>query len=256
MKVRLENLTKVFPSRGKDGVETRAVDNFTYDIPDGKLIGLLGPSGCGKSTTLRMVAGFEIPTSGQILLNGKEITNLPPHKRPINTVFQRYALFPHLDVYDNVAFGLKLKRVPNEKKPGKVRKLTAEEIDEKVEAQKKKDIIEFRNKKRTSRIFLFAVTIYEIVETILVVFLLFLLSTFIISKLFGNNPELAQNAFSVAFVVVFIGGLVLGFIIFKKTVQWFIEKYKLEDKLTDEVLYHYKKQTKDDKEEAVKRWKR
>ena len=79
-----------------------------------------------------------------------------------------------------------------------------EEIDEKVEAQKKKDIIEFRNKKRTSRIFLFAVTIYEIVETILVVFLLFLLSTFIISKLFGNNPELAQNAFSVAFVVVFI----------------------------------------------------
>lgn len=131
-----------------------------------------------------------------------------------------------------------------------------EEIDEKVEAQKKKDIIEFRNKKRTSRIFLFAVTIYEIVETILVVFLLFLLSTFIISKLFGNNPELAQNAFSVAFVVVFIGGLVLGFIIFKKTVQWFIEKYKLEDKLTDEVLYHYKKQTKDDKKEAVEKWKR
>lgn len=131
-----------------------------------------------------------------------------------------------------------------------------EEIDEKVEAQKKKDIIEYRNKKRTSRIFLFAVTIFEIVETILVVFLLFLVSTFVIGKLFGNNQELATTAFQYAFVVVFIGGLVLGFIIFKKTVQWYIEKFNLEDKLTDEVLYHYKKQTKDDKEEAVEKWKR
>ena len=77
-------------------------------------------------------------------LYGEDITNLPPHKRPINTVFQRYALFPHLDVYDNVAFGLKLKRVPNEKRPGKVRKLTAEEIDEKVvNALKIVDLEEF-----------------------------------------------------------------------------------------------------------------
>ena len=108
------------------------IENLNLYINKGEFVTILGPSGCGKSTTLRMVAGFEIPTSGQILLNGKDITNLPPHKRPINTVFQRYALFPHLDVYENVAFGLKLKKVPNEKKPGKFRKLTAEEIDAKV----------------------------------------------------------------------------------------------------------------------------
>ena len=123
------------------------IENLNLYINKGEFVTILGPSGCGKSTTLRMVAGFEIPTSGQILLNGKEITNLPPHKRPINTVFQRYALFPHLDVYDNVAFGLKLKRVPNEKKPGKVRKLTAEEIDEKVvNALKIVDLEEFENR--------------------------------------------------------------------------------------------------------------
>ena len=74
----------------------------------------LGPSGCGKTTTLRMIAGFETPTEGKILLNGEDITKIPPYKRPINTVFQRYALFPHLDVYDNVAFGLKLKKIPYE----------------------------------------------------------------------------------------------------------------------------------------------
>ena len=101
-------------------------------INKGEFVTILGPSGCGKSTTLRMVAGFEPPTSGQILLNGKDITKLPPYKRPINTVFQRYALFPHLDVYDNVAFGLKLKKVPMENKPGKLRRMTPEEIDKKV----------------------------------------------------------------------------------------------------------------------------
>ena len=90
------------------------VQDLNLYINKGEFVTILGPSGCGKSTTLRMVAGFEIPTSGQILLNGKDITNLPPYKRPINTVFQRYALFPHLDVYDNVAFGLKLKKVPME----------------------------------------------------------------------------------------------------------------------------------------------
>ena len=123
------------------------IENLNLYINKGEFVTILGPSGCGKSTTLRMVAGFEIPTSGEILLNGKDITNLPPHKRPINTVFQRYALFPHLDVYDNVAFGLKLKRVPNEKKPGKVRKLTAEEIDQKVvNALKIVDLEEFENR--------------------------------------------------------------------------------------------------------------
>ena len=108
------------------------VQDLNLYINKGEFVTILGPSGCGKSTTLRMVAGFDIPTSGQILLNGKDITNLPPYKRPINTVFQRYALFPHLDVYDNVAFGLKLKEVPMENKPGKLRRMTPAEIDKKV----------------------------------------------------------------------------------------------------------------------------
>ncbi len=114
------------------------VDNFNLDITKGEFVTFLGPSGCGKTTTLRMIAGFETPTSGQILLNGEDITKIPPHKRPINTVFQRYALFPYLDVYDNVAFGLKLKKIPYEvtNKKGetvtKYRHLTKKEIDEKV----------------------------------------------------------------------------------------------------------------------------
>ena len=88
------------------------VDHLNMVIEDREFVTLLGPSGCGKTTTLRMIAGFEIPTSGKILLNGQDIAQLPPYKRPVNTVFQRYALFPHLDVYDNIAFGLKLKRIP------------------------------------------------------------------------------------------------------------------------------------------------
>ena len=123
------------------------IDNLNLYINKGEFVTILGPSGCGKSTTLRMIAGFETPTSGEILLNGQDITKLPPHKRPINTVFQRYALFPHLDVYDNVAFGLKLKKVPNEKKPGKLRKLTPEEIDKKVmNALKVVDLEDFENR--------------------------------------------------------------------------------------------------------------
>ena len=88
-----------------------AVENVSFYVKKGEFVTFLGPSGCGKTTTLRMIAGFEMPTGGQILLNGKDVTSIPPHKRPINTVFQRYALFPHLDVYDNVAFGLKNKKV-------------------------------------------------------------------------------------------------------------------------------------------------
>ncbi len=115
-----------------------AVEDFSLDIKKGEFVTLLGPSGCGKSTTLRMIAGFDIPTQGQILLNGKDITSLPPYKRPINTVFQHYALFPYLDVYDNVAFGLKLKKVPVKVKNRKgdevikYKHLSAKEIDEKV----------------------------------------------------------------------------------------------------------------------------
>ena len=115
-----------------------AVDHFTLDIKKGQFVTILGPSGCGKTTTLRMIGGFELPSGGTILLNGEDITKLPPYKRPINTVFQRYALFPHLDVYDNVAFGLRFKKIPYEatdKKGNKVtkfRKYTAKEIDEMV----------------------------------------------------------------------------------------------------------------------------
>ena len=80
-------------------------------VRKGEFVTFLGPSGCGKTTTLRMIAGFEMPTEGKILLNGKDISNLPPNRRPVNTVFQKYALFPHLNVFDNVAFGLKLKEI-------------------------------------------------------------------------------------------------------------------------------------------------
>lgn len=86
-----------------------AVEDFNLEVKKGEFVTFLGPSGCGKTTTLRMIAGFDIPTEGQILLNGEDISKLPPNKRPINTVFQRYALFPHLNIFDNIAFGLKLK---------------------------------------------------------------------------------------------------------------------------------------------------
>ena len=106
--ISLQNVCKVF-----DGVSV--VENFNLDITKGEFVTFLGPSGCGKTTTLRMIAGFELPTSGTILLNGQDISLLPPYKRPINTVFQRYALFAHLNIYNNIAFGLKLKKIPYEK---------------------------------------------------------------------------------------------------------------------------------------------
>ena len=92
-----------------DGVSV--VENINFYVRKGEFVTFLGPSGCGKTTTLRMIAGFEMPTSGQILLNGKDISQLPPNHRPVNTVFQKYALFPHLNVFENVAFGLNLKRI-------------------------------------------------------------------------------------------------------------------------------------------------
>ena len=129
--ISLQNVCKVF-----DG--TTVVDNFNLDITKGEFVTFLGPSGCGKTTTLRMIAGFELPTSGVILLNGQDISLLPPYKRPINTVFQRYALFAHLNIYNNIAFGLKLKKIPYEAtdKKGNVvtkyRHLSKKEIEEKV----------------------------------------------------------------------------------------------------------------------------
>ena len=131
--IELNDVCKKFP----DG-DTYAVENFNLKIKKGEFVTFLGPSGCGKTTTLRMIAGFELPTSGTILLNGQDISLLPPYKRPINTVFQRYALFAHLNIYNNIAFGLKLKKIPYETKDKngnvitKFRKLSKKEIQEKV----------------------------------------------------------------------------------------------------------------------------
>jgi len=92
----------------------RAVDDVTLSVSQGEAFSLLGPSGCGKTTLLRLIAGFERPDSGRILVNGQDITALPPERRPVNTVFQNYALFPHLSVWENVAFGLRMSRRPRE----------------------------------------------------------------------------------------------------------------------------------------------
>lgn len=99
------------------------LDDINLYVKRGEFITLLGPSGCGKTTMLRMIAGFTSVDQGEILLDGKDLGGIPPHKRPLNTVFQKYALFPHLDVYDNVAFGLKLKKVPEDEIARKVSKV-------------------------------------------------------------------------------------------------------------------------------------
>ena len=103
--IKLESLTKRFD-------EVTAVDDISLDVKPGEFFSLLGPSGCGKTTTLRLVAGFEQPSSGTILLDGVDVGNRPPHRRNVNTVFQSYALFPFLTVAENVAFGMKYKSVP------------------------------------------------------------------------------------------------------------------------------------------------
>jgi len=110
MYLTLENITKVFPSRGNVG-EVVAVQDVDLEIQKGELVTLLGPSGCGKTTTLRMIAGFEFPTAGRISLDGQEINSLPPHKRGMSMVFQSYAIFPHLTVFENIAYGLNVQRL-------------------------------------------------------------------------------------------------------------------------------------------------
>ena len=107
MKVVLQNLTKIFPSRDKKaGKEVVAVNDFTFEIPDGKLIGLLGPSGCGKSTTLYMISGLQKPTSGRIFFGDDDVTELSTENRGIGLVFQNYALYPHMTVKQNILFPL------------------------------------------------------------------------------------------------------------------------------------------------------
>jgi len=100
-----------------------AVDDVSLEIAEGEFFSLLGPSGCGKTTTLRMVAGFEVPDDGRIVLQGNDVTTVPANKRPVNMVFQQYALFPHMSVYDNVAFGLKVKRVPRADHGGRIKEI-------------------------------------------------------------------------------------------------------------------------------------
>ena len=101
------------------------LNNINLDIYDKEFITLLGPSGCGKTTTLRIIAGFESPQEGEVFFEGEKVNDLPPHKRNVNTVFQKYALFPHLNVFDNVAFGLKLKKLSKEEIEKKVKQMLA-----------------------------------------------------------------------------------------------------------------------------------
>lgn len=122
--IEVRNITKKFG-------DMTAVDDLNLKIRRGEFVTLLGPSGCGKTTLLRMIAGFDTSTEGKIFLEGVDVTQIPPNKRNINTVFQKYALFPHLNVYNNIAFGLKLKRIelPGQTKPIK---MTKEQIHQKV----------------------------------------------------------------------------------------------------------------------------
>ena len=114
--IRLDHLSKTYD-------DVKVLDDVSLDIRRGEFVTLLGPSGCGKTTLLRLIAGFATPTSGCVYMEGEDISGVPPFRRPLNTVFQRYALFPHLDVYDNVAFGLKLQKLPSEVIDEKVRKV-------------------------------------------------------------------------------------------------------------------------------------
>ena len=130
--IELKNVRKKF-----DDATDYVVEEFNLKIKKGEFVTFLGPSGCGKTTTLRMIAGFDTPTEGQILLKGVDISSLPPYKRPINTVFQKYALFPTMNVYENIAFGLKMKKVPvtvtkNGKEVTKMVHLSKDVIQKKV----------------------------------------------------------------------------------------------------------------------------
>ncbi len=129
MKVVLEHVTKRFPGRGKNAEEVCAVNDFTFEIPDGRLIGLLGPSGCGKSTTLNLISGLQKPSEGRILFGEDDVTDLPPENRGVGLVFQNYALYPHLTVQKNILFPLQNLR-------GK-EKLTKAEMEEKAMAAAK-----------------------------------------------------------------------------------------------------------------------
>jgi len=116
--VELKNVTKKFG-------DVVAVDNVSFKVRKGEFFSLLGPSGCGKTTTLRIISGFEKPTEGEVYIRGEPMTDVPPYKRPTNLVFQNLALFPHMNVYDNISFGLKIKKLPKEEIERRVREVLA-----------------------------------------------------------------------------------------------------------------------------------
>ena len=141
MKVTLQNLTKKFPSRNKkQGGDVIAVNDFTFEIPDGKLIGLLGPSGCGKSTTLNLLSGLQKPTSGRIFFGDDDVTELPAENRGVGLVFQNYALYPHLTVKQNITF-------PLENLKGKDKLIRAQMAERALEAAKLVQIDELMDRK-------------------------------------------------------------------------------------------------------------
>ena len=103
--IELKNLCKYYD-------DLTILDDFSLNIKKNEFLTLLGPSGCGKTTTLKIIAGFEYADDGKVLFEGEDINNMPPYQRPVNTVFQKYALFPHMNIYENIAFGLKIKKLP------------------------------------------------------------------------------------------------------------------------------------------------
>ena len=114
--IELKNISKKYEDH-------TVLDNLSLDIKKNEFLTLLGPSGCGKTTTLKIIAGFEYADDGKVLFEEKDLNNIPPYKRPVNTVFQKYALFPHMNVYENIAFGLKIKKMPKEQIDVKVKEM-------------------------------------------------------------------------------------------------------------------------------------
>ncbi|MBO3444505.1 spermidine/putrescine ABC transporter ATP-binding protein [Clostridium sp. CCUG 7971] len=114
--IELHNISKTYD-------DNTVLDKLNLDIKKNEFLTLLGPSGCGKTTTLKIIAGFEYADEGQVLFEGKEMNNLPPYERQVNTVFQKYALFPHMNIYENIAFGLKIKKMPKEEIDKKVKEM-------------------------------------------------------------------------------------------------------------------------------------
>ena len=116
--------------------EVKAVDDVSLELYDGEFFSMLGPSGSGKTTCLRLIAGFEQPSAGEITLHGRSVVGVPPYERDVNTVFQDYALFPHMNVGDNVGYGLMIKRVPKRERQERVREMLELERGQRAEEQK------------------------------------------------------------------------------------------------------------------------